>query len=59
MYLSLQVENEYGYNEPYYGEGAKPYVMWAANMAISQNTGVPWVMCQQPDAPEYIVRVSS
>ncbi|KAF8027468.1 hypothetical protein BT93_E0389 [Corymbia citriodora subsp. variegata] len=50
-----QVENEYGYNEQYYGDGAKPYVKWAAEMAISQNIGVPWVMCQQPDAPEYII----
>ncbi|KAL3721335.1 hypothetical protein ACJRO7_033776 [Eucalyptus globulus] len=34
---------------------AKPHVMWAARMAVSQNTVVPWVMCQQPNAPEYII----
>lgn len=53
--ILAQVENEYGYNEAYYGKGAKPYIMWAAKMAVSQNIGVPWVMCKQPDAPEFII----
>jgi len=29
--------------------------MWAASMALAQNTGVPWIMCQQPDAPDPVV----
>ncbi|KAK8952550.1 Beta-galactosidase 4 [Platanthera zijinensis] len=33
---------------------AKPYVNWAASMAASLETGVPWVMCQQDDAPDPI-----
>ncbi|CAN6440042.1 unnamed protein product [Victoria cruziana] len=50
-----QIENEYGYYEPSYGEGGKKYAMWAANMAVSQNTGVPWIMCQQFDAPDIVI----
>ncbi|KAG4113734.1 hypothetical protein ERO13_D12G001250v2 [Gossypium hirsutum] len=30
----------------------KRYVTWAARMAVSQNIGVPWIMCQQDDAPD-------
>jgi hypothetical protein len=41
--------------EQAYGAGAKPYAMWAASMALAQNTGVPWIMCQQYDAPDPVV----
>ncbi|XP_057449008.1 beta-galactosidase 8-like [Lotus japonicus] len=50
-----QIENEYGNVEVHYGSGAKPYVNWAASMATSLDTGVPWVMCQQADAPDPII----
>lgn len=50
-----QIENEYGNVESSYGSGAKPYVDWSASMAISQDTGVPWVMCQQSDAPNPLI----
>ncbi|KAK8995912.1 hypothetical protein V6N11_076166 [Hibiscus sabdariffa] len=40
------------WNFGYYGDGAKRYVTWAAKMAVSQNIGVPWIMCQQDDAPD-------
>lgn len=50
-----QVENEYGYYEAAYGEGGKAYTQWAAKMALSQNTGVPWIMCQQWDAPDPVI----
>ncbi|KAK1287358.1 Beta-galactosidase 3 [Acorus calamus] len=50
-----QIENEYGDMEWAYGDGAKPYAMWAANMALSQNIGVPWIMCQQYDAPDPVI----
>ncbi|KAJ8432740.1 hypothetical protein Cgig2_015658 [Carnegiea gigantea] len=49
-----QVENEYGNIDSAYGSAAKSYIKWAANMAVSLDTGVPWVMCQQPDAPDPI-----
>ncbi|CAN1249628.1 Beta-galactosidase 8 [Linum perenne] len=50
-----QIENEYGNIDAAYGSAAKPYINWAANMAESLNTGVPWVMCQQGDAPDPII----
>lgn len=55
--ILAQIENEYGNGdiEKYYGDGAKPYVDWAASMAQSMNIGVPWVMCQQPDAPDPLI----
>jgi hypothetical protein len=51
----VQIENEYGGDEQAYGPGGKAYAMWAASMALAQNTGVPWTMCQQPDAPDPVV----
>ncbi|MCD9641017.1 Beta-galactosidase 10 [Datura stramonium] len=50
-----QVENEYGYYENAYGEGGKRYALWAAKMALSLDTGVPWIMCQQYDAPDPVI----
>jgi hypothetical protein len=50
------VENEFGPMESVVGSGAKPYANWAAQMAVGTNTGVPWVMCKQDDAPDPVVR---
>lgn len=38
-----------------YGQAGKEYINWCANMAVSQNVGVPWIMCQQSDAPQPMV----
>ena len=57
FFLFWQIENEYGYYESAYGDGGKRYAMWAASMAVSQNIGVPWIMCQQFDAPDTVVSV--
>lgn len=57
-YLSecpLQIENEFGPLEWDQGEPAKAYASWAANMAVALNTGVPWIMCKEDDAPDPIV----
>ncbi|CAN1802615.1 Beta-galactosidase 10 [Linum perenne] len=53
--ILAQVENEYGYYEQFYGEGGKRYAMWSAQMAVAQNIGVPWIMCQQFDAPDPVI----
>ncbi|KAJ8768713.1 hypothetical protein K2173_023617 [Erythroxylum novogranatense] len=50
-----QIENEYGNIDSAYGPAAKTYINWAASMATSLDTGVPWVMCQQADAPDPII----
>ncbi|XP_031251198.1 beta-galactosidase 10-like isoform X2 [Pistacia vera] len=53
--IMSQVENEYGFYEAGYGEGGKRYALWAARMAVAQNIGVPWIMCQQDDAPDPVI----
>lgn len=53
-----QIENEYGPVEYYGGAAAKNYLSWAAQMAVGLNTGVPWVMCKQDDAPDPVVSSS-
>ncbi|XAR59765.1 Beta-galactosidase [Bertholletia excelsa] len=52
-----QIENEYGDVEPAYGAAGKAYIDWAASMAISLDTRVPWVMCQQDNAPDPIPKI--
>ncbi|KAJ4969156.1 hypothetical protein NE237_015857 [Protea cynaroides] len=39
-----QIENEYGNIDKDYGSAAKSYISWAASMATSLDTGVPWVI---------------
>ncbi|KAH7656488.1 Beta-galactosidase protein [Dioscorea alata] len=53
--ILAQIENEYGNIMKPFGEAGKRYVQWCAKMAESQNIGVPWVMCQQPDAPQPMI----
>ncbi|KAI3791098.1 hypothetical protein L2E82_04702 [Cichorium intybus] len=53
--IMLQIENEYGNIEGSFGQKGKDYVKWAAEMAVGLEAGVPWVMCKQTDAPEYII----
>ncbi|XP_048591521.1 beta-galactosidase 15-like [Brassica napus] len=50
--ILAQIENEYGNVMGPYGESGKSYIKWCANMAQSLNVGVPWIMCQQNDAPQ-------
>ncbi|XP_015576407.2 beta-galactosidase 16 [Ricinus communis] len=50
-----QIENEYGTVEEAYHEKGPAYVKWAAQMAVGLNTGVPWVMCKQNDAPDPVI----
>lgn len=41
-----------------YGAAGKAYVDWCANMAASLDIGVPWIMCQQSDAPQPMVYIN-
>ena len=48
--VMLQIENEYGNMEQYYGWKGKKYVQWLSEYALSlyEEVGnIPWVMCQQ------------
>lgn len=53
--IMAQIENEYGDIESQFGDGGKRYVQWAADMALSLDTRVPWIMCKQEDAPANII----
>jgi hypothetical protein len=53
----MQIENEYQMVEPAFGPSGPRYVRWAAEMAVGLQTGVPWMMCKQDDAPDPIVGV--
>ncbi|XP_022993850.1 beta-galactosidase 16 [Cucurbita maxima] len=50
-----QIENEYTLVEAAFREKGPPYVRWAADMAVSLQTGVPWSMCKQNDAPDPVI----
>ncbi|RDY03088.1 hypothetical protein CR513_13361, partial [Mucuna pruriens] len=50
-----KIENEYGNVMSVYGDAGKAYIDWCANMAESFNIGVPWIMCQQSDAPQPMI----
>ncbi|OWM91504.1 hypothetical protein CDL15_Pgr017422 [Punica granatum] len=50
-----QIENEYQNIEAAFQEQGPSYVQWAASMAVGLNTGVPWVMCKQTDAPDPVI----
>ncbi|KAJ4917485.1 beta-galactosidase 15 [Raphanus sativus] len=50
--ILAQIENEYGNVMGPYGEAGKTYIKWSANMAQALDVGVPWIMCQQNDAPQ-------
>lgn len=53
--IMSQIENEYGPVEWTIGAPGKAYTKWAAQMAVGQNTGVPWIMCKQETAPDPII----
>ncbi|CAH1432299.1 unnamed protein product [Lactuca virosa] len=53
--ILAQIENEYGNVISSYGAAGKAYIDWCANMANSLDIGVPWIMCQQPDAPQPMI----
>ncbi|PNX94525.1 beta-galactosidase 16-like protein [Trifolium pratense] len=50
-----QIENEYGNVERGFQQKGFSYVRWAAQMAVGLQTGVPWVMCKQDDAPDPVI----
>ncbi|RZC44678.1 hypothetical protein C5167_037627 [Papaver somniferum] len=50
-----QIENEYGPTGMALGAAGHSYMTWAAKMAVDLNTGVPWVMCKEQDAPDPVI----
>ncbi|KAK3231691.1 hypothetical protein Dsin_003572 [Dipteronia sinensis] len=50
-----QIENEYGPESKALGAAGQAYINWAAKMAVGLDTGVPWVMCKEDDAPDPMI----
>ncbi|CAO2815605.1 unnamed protein product [Amaranthus hypochondriacus] len=51
-----QIENEYDHvRGAFKGGAAERYIHWAGRMALAQKTGVPWMMCEQKDAPGEVI----
>ncbi|KAJ6395808.1 hypothetical protein OIU77_020962 [Salix suchowensis] len=50
-----QIENEYEPEGKVFGSPGHAYMTWAAQMAVSMDTGVPWVMCKESDAPDPVI----
>ncbi|XP_022762273.1 beta-galactosidase 13-like [Durio zibethinus] len=50
-----QIENEYNTIQLAFREHGDIYVQWAGKMAVALDTGVPWIMCKQRDAPDPII----
>ncbi|XP_022749934.1 beta-galactosidase-like isoform X2 [Durio zibethinus] len=53
--IMSQIENEFGPVEWEIGAPGKAYIKWAAEMAVGLDTGVPWIMCKQDDAPDPVI----
>ncbi|KAK3226688.1 hypothetical protein Dsin_006550 [Dipteronia sinensis] len=54
--ILAQIENEFGLvKQGHYGQDGKDYVQWCADLALSFDVGVPWIMCNQGDAPQPII----
>ncbi|GAB4862093.1 Beta-galactosidase 16 [Ancistrocladus abbreviatus] len=53
--ILTQIENEYQMVEGAFGRKGPAYVQWAAAMAVGLQTGVPWMMCKQDDAPDPVI----
>lgn len=51
----MQIENEYGPQSKNLGSAGHDYMTWAAKLAVGMDTGVPWVMCKEDDAPDPVV----
>lgn len=56
MFFSVQIENEYEREARAFGAAGRSYMTWAAKMAVGMDTGVPWVMCKENDAPDPVVK---
>ncbi|KAI7745863.1 hypothetical protein M8C21_007284, partial [Ambrosia artemisiifolia] len=53
--ILTQIENEYQMIERAFHQDGTQYVNWASQMAVGQNTGEPWIMCKQDDAPGQVI----
>ncbi|KAL6565479.1 hypothetical protein OROHE_004534 [Orobanche hederae] len=52
-----QIENEYAPLSLKLGNPGYQYMTWAANMTVRMDTGVPWEMCKEDDAPDPVINM--
>eukprot|EP00479_Gromia_sphaerica_P010798 TRINITY_DN508_c0_g2_i2.p2 TRINITY_DN508_c0_g2~~TRINITY_DN508_c0_g2_i2.p2 ORF type:complete len:203 (+),score=21.26 TRINITY_DN508_c0_g2_i2:237-845(+) len=57
--MMLQIENEYGHHMPNYGDGGIRYLDWLTQLARNLTSDVPWIMCEQNNAPADFVVASN
>ncbi|KAF8388824.1 hypothetical protein HHK36_025504 [Tetracentron sinense] len=53
--ILTQIENEFGPIEYEIGAPGRAYTKWVTEMALGLDSGVPWVMGKQDDAPDPII----
>ncbi|GAA0143573.1 galactosidase [Lithospermum erythrorhizon] len=54
--IMAQIENEYSNVQQSYRQNGRKYIQWAADMATSLYSEVPWIMCKQKsDAPLNVI----
>ncbi|KAJ2772254.1 Beta-galactosidase 8, partial [Coemansia nantahalensis] len=53
--VALQIENEYGNMQSFFGRDGDRYAEWCGRTAQGFNTSVPWVMCAQDRPPASII----
>ncbi|XP_059669779.1 beta-galactosidase 7-like [Cornus florida] len=53
--ILAQIENEFGNIISDFGDEGKEYIKACADFANSLDVGVPWIMCQQQDAPSPMI----
>ncbi|XP_014757381.1 beta-galactosidase 12 isoform X2 [Brachypodium distachyon] len=53
--ILAQIENEYGNIKKDHITDGDKYLEWAAEMALSTNIGIPWIMCKQTTAPGVVI----
>ncbi|KAJ2845530.1 Beta-galactosidase-1-like protein, partial [Coemansia erecta] len=45
--VAMQIENEYGDHQWWFGKDGERYADWCGETAASFNVSVPWIMCRQ------------
>ncbi|KAJ4824418.1 hypothetical protein Tsubulata_033284 [Turnera subulata] len=53
--ILAQIENEYGNVEWAYGDAGRKYVEWCKDTALGYKLDIPWIMCQQDNAPSPMI----
>ncbi|KAJ1822251.1 Beta-galactosidase-1-like protein [Coemansia sp. RSA 2599] len=53
--IAMQIENEYGDHQWWFGKDGERYADWCGETAASFNVSVPWIMCRQYHRVEGVI----